>query len=51
METIRSFVKVTMPSIVYKTVCEKSFVAKEAKTSITNALEYCFFDDMLTSFV
>lgn len=45
--TIVSFVQVLMPSIVHKTVYEKTFIAKEAKTSITNALDTCLFDDML----
>jgi len=47
-ETMIKFVKVTMPSLVFKTVYEKAFIAKEAKASVTNALEWCTFDDMLT---
>ena len=37
-----------MPSIVFKTVYDKVFIAKEAKTSVVNALDSCIFDDMLT---
>ena len=48
METIVELVKVIMPSIVFKTVYEKAFIAKEAQTSVKNALETCIFNDMLS---
>ena len=48
MGTIVEFVKVVMPSIVHKTVYEKAFIAKEAKTSVSNSLDVCIFDDMLS---
>lgn len=40
-----------MPSIVFKTVYDKSFIAKEAELSVMNALNTCFYDEMLDSLV
>lgn len=40
-----------MGSILFKTVYEKSFIQKEAQTSIANAMQYCFYDDMIETFI
>lgn len=40
-----------MPSIIHKTVYEKAFISKEAKTSITNALDTCIYDQMISALV
>ena len=47
--TIISFISVAMPSIVFKTVYDKTFIAKEAKSSVTLALKACYYDEMLAS--
>ena len=46
---IISFVSITMPSVVFKTVYDKTFIAKEAKTTVAKALEACYYDEMLES--
>ena len=48
---IIQLVSVTMGSIVHKTVYEKAFIAKEAKASVTYALDTCLFDDTLESLI
>ena len=37
------FIKVVQPSILFKTVYDKSFINKEAKTAIQNSLKTCVF--------
>ena len=46
-ETIIRFIEITMPSIIFKTVYEKAFIAKEAQTSVQNALNTCRYDELL----
>ena len=46
-EAIIRFIEITMPSIVVKTVYEKAFIAREARTSVQNALNMCRYDELL----
>lgn len=46
-ETISDLIRITMPSIVFKTVYEKVFIAKEAKNAVTSALDACTCDVLL----
>ena len=40
-----------MPSIVRKTVYEKAFISKEAKNSVTKALDCCIYDQTINAIV
>jgi len=47
-ETMINFIDVVAPSILQKTVYDKLFIAKEAKSSINNANKHCFYKEFLT---
>ena len=46
-EQMINFIEVVAPSILFKTVYDKLFINKEAKTTITNAIEHCFYKQFL----
>jgi hypothetical protein len=37
------FIKAIMPSLLFKTVYDKVFISKEAKSAVTNAIKNCIF--------
>jgi hypothetical protein len=46
-EKLIPFVKTVLPSVLFKTVYDKVFISKEAKSAITFALSTCSFNETL----
>ena len=42
-EQTTKFIKVIMPSLLFKTVYDKVFISKEAKSAVANAIKNCIF--------
>jgi len=47
-EQMIKFIEEVSASILFKTVYDKLFINKEAKTSINHALNHCFYKEFLT---
>ena len=46
-EKLVSFVQTVLPSVLFKTVYDKVFISKEAKTAVTHSLTTCHFKETL----